>query len=45
MIISNNYQTEVQWQLVDSFHPENVGDTFFRNVGSNKTHTASHPRT
>jgi hypothetical protein len=26
------------------FHPEDEGDTFLRNVGSYKTHTAPHPR-
>jgi hypothetical protein len=25
-------------------HPDDEGDTFFRNIGSYKNHTASHPR-
>jgi hypothetical protein len=30
--------------LTDSCHPDDGGDTFLRNVGSYKSHTASHPR-
>jgi hypothetical protein len=30
--------------LTDSLHPNDGWDTFLRNVGSYKSHTASHPR-
>jgi hypothetical protein len=30
--------------LADSFHPDDRGDTFSRNLCSYKCHTASHPR-
>jgi hypothetical protein len=29
---------------VDSFHPEDGGDKFLQNIGSDKTHTVPHPR-
>jgi hypothetical protein len=29
---------------LEFFYPEDVGDTFLRNVGSHKTYTAPHPR-
>jgi hypothetical protein len=29
--------------LADSFHPDDGGDTFTRNVGTYKSHTAYHP--
>jgi hypothetical protein len=31
-------------QLVDSFHPDDGGETFLRNVGSYKSHAASHSK-
>jgi hypothetical protein len=31
-------------EFADPFHPEDGGDAFLRPVGSNKTHTAPHPR-
>jgi hypothetical protein len=37
----------VSWDVTscaDSFHPEDGGDTFFRIVGSNKTHTVPQPK-
>jgi hypothetical protein len=34
----------VFWDVADSFYLEGGGDTSLRNVGSNKTHTAPHPR-
>jgi hypothetical protein len=32
------------FRLSDSFHPDDGGDTFLRNVGSYNSHTKSHPR-
>jgi hypothetical protein len=40
-LVRNNVSEE---GLSDSFHLDNGGDTFLRNVGSYKSHTASHPR-
>jgi hypothetical protein len=39
--VSNNRRTQ---RRNISCHPDGVGDTFLRNVDSNKSHTAEHPR-
>jgi hypothetical protein len=41
--VSSNQQTEAHI-FVDSFHPDDGGDTILRIVGSYKSHKSSHPR-
>jgi hypothetical protein len=41
--VTKRLATEVRF-FADSFHPDGVGDTFLRNVGSYKSYRAPHPR-
>jgi hypothetical protein len=48
--VTSIYRVEIIRELgttlgvTSSFHLEDVGNKFLRNIGSNKTHTAPHPR-
>jgi hypothetical protein len=43
-IVSIKVAVTANCYLVNSFDPDEGDDTFFRNVGSYRSHTASNPR-